>query len=49
MYRVSMVNVDAMRPLPLYTGAALIFCTVVIAASLGVQALSRRWRERGWA
>jgi polar amino acid transport system permease protein len=49
MYRVSMVNVDAMRPLPLYTGAALVFCAVVIAASQGVQALSRRWRERGWA
>jgi polar amino acid transport system permease protein len=49
MYRVSMINVEEMRPLPLYTGAALLYCAIIIAASQTVQALTRRWRQRGWA
>lgn len=48
MYQVSMVNVDQMRPLPLYTGAALLFCFVIIAATQSIQILSDRWRKRGW-
>jgi polar amino acid transport system permease protein len=48
MYQVSMVNVDQMRPLPLYTGAALLFCLVIIAATQSIQILSDRWRNRGW-
>ncbi len=48
MYQVSMVNVDQMRPLPLYTGAALLFCLVIIAATQSIQILSDRWRKRGW-
>lgn len=49
MYRVSMINAEAMRPLPLYTGAALLYCAVIILASQSVQALTARWRQRGWA
>lgn len=49
MYQVSMVNVEQMRPLPLYTGAALLFCLVIIAATQMIQLLSDRWRRRGWA
>lgn len=49
MYQVSMVNVEQMRPLPLYTGAALLFCLVIIAATQMIQILSDRWRRRGWA
>ncbi len=49
MYRVSMINVQEMRPLPLYTGAALLYCFVVISASQLIQRLSDRWRRRGWA
>jgi polar amino acid transport system permease protein len=49
MYRVSMINVQEMRPLPLYTGAALLYCAVVISASQLIQHLSDRWRRRGWA
>lgn len=49
MYRVSMINVEEMRPLPLYTGAALLYCAIIIAASQTIQALTRRWRQRGWA
>jgi polar amino acid transport system permease protein len=49
MYQVSMVNVDQMQPLPLYTGAALLFCLVIITATQMIQILSDRWRRRGWA
>jgi polar amino acid transport system permease protein len=49
MYHVAMINVEEMRPLPLYTGAALLYCAIVIAASQTIQALTRRWRQRGWA
>lgn len=49
MYQVSMINVDQMRPLPLYTGAALLFCLVIISATQSINLLSDRWRKRGWA
>lgn len=49
MYRVSMINVQEMRPLPLYTGAALLYCAVVISSSQVIHRLSDRWRRRGWA
>jgi polar amino acid transport system permease protein len=49
MYQVSMVNVDQMQPLPLYTGAALLFCLVIVTATQMIQILSDRWRRRGWA
>jgi polar amino acid transport system permease protein len=49
MYQISMINVDQMRPLPLYTGAALLFCLVIVAASQSINILSDRWRRRGWA
>jgi polar amino acid transport system permease protein len=49
MYQVSMINVDQMRPLPLYTGAALLFCFVIISATQSINILSDRWRKRGWA
>jgi polar amino acid transport system permease protein len=49
MYRVSMINVEEMRPLPLYTGAALLYCAIIIVASQTIQVLTRRWRQRGWA
>ncbi len=49
MYQISMINDQEMRPLPLYTGAALLYCAVVITASQMIQHLSDRWRRRGWA
>ena len=49
MYRVSMINAEQAQPLPLYTGAALLYCAVVIAASQSIQTLTRRWRQSGWA
>ena len=49
MYKVSMITVHEMRPLPLYTGAALLYCAIIIAAAQLIQQLSDRWRRRGWS
>ena len=49
MYQVSMISVAEMRPVPLYTGAALLYCVVVILATQLFQRLTERWRRRGWA
>lgn len=49
MYQVSMITVQEMRPLPLYTGTALIYCAMIITAAQLIQHLSSRWRQRGWA
>jgi polar amino acid transport system permease protein len=49
MYKVSMITVHEMRPLPLYTGAALLYCAIIIVAAQLIQHLSDRWRRRGWA
>lgn len=49
MYQVSMITVHEMRPLPLYTGAALVYCAIIVAAAQLIQQLSNRWRQRGWA
>lgn len=46
MYRVSMITATEMRPLPLYTGAALMYFVLVYAISLAVRALSERWRQK---
>jgi polar amino acid transport system permease protein len=49
MYRISMINAEQMRPLPLYTGVALFYCLIIITASQIVQRLTDRWRRQGWA
>lgn len=49
MYRVAMISSYEMRPLPLYTGAALMYCAIIIAATTAVRLLTERWRRRGWA
>jgi polar amino acid transport system permease protein len=49
MYRISMVNAEQMRPLPLYTGVALFYCLIIITASQTVERLTDRWRRQGWA
>jgi polar amino acid transport system permease protein len=49
MYQVSMISVAEMRPVPLYTGAALLYCAVIICATQLFQRLTERWRSRGWA
>lgn len=47
LYKVQMVNQQEMRPLPLYTGAALLYFLVILAMSTTVRAFSERWRTLG--
>lgn len=49
MYQVSMVIATEMRPLPLYTGAALTYFAVIYAAATAVRFLSERWRNKIYA
>jgi len=46
MYAVSMVTQQEMRPLPLYTGAALTYFLIIFILSSGVRVLSERWRRK---
>ena len=46
MYNVSMVTQQEMRPLPLYTGAALTYFLIIFALSSTVRAFSERWRQK---
>jgi polar amino acid transport system permease protein len=49
MYQVSMISVAEMRPIPLYTGAAVLYCIVIIVATQAFHGLTERWRKRGWS
>lgn len=49
MYQVSMISVAEMRPVPLYTWAAVLYCAVIILATQLFQGLTERWRKRGWS
>ena len=46
MYNVSMVIQQEMRPLPLYTGAALTYFLIIFLLSSGVRVFSERWRRK---
>jgi polar amino acid transport system permease protein len=45
MYRVSMVTQQEMRPLPLYTGAALTYFAVILVVATLLRWASERWRR----
>jgi His/Glu/Gln/Arg/opine family amino acid ABC transporter permease subunit len=49
MYQVSMITQQEMRPLPLYTGAALTYFVIILAAGSGLRALCERWRTKIYA
>jgi polar amino acid transport system permease protein len=49
MYQVTMVTQQEMQPLPLYTGAALVYFAVILAAGTVLRALSERWRNKIYA
>ena len=49
MYQVSMVTSQEMRPLPLYTGAALVYFVIVFCGATLLQVFSRRWRNKIFA
>lgn len=46
MYQVSMITQQEMRPLPLYTGAALTYFAIVLVAGSSLRALADRWRAK---
>ena len=49
MYNVSMVTQTEMRPLPLYTGAALTYFALIWMVATLARAGSERWRRKIWA
>ena len=46
MYAVSMVTQQEMRPLPLYTGAALTYFLIIFVLASTVRGFSERWRRK---
>ena len=49
MYQVSMITQQEMRPLPLYTGAALVYFAVILIVGYTLRAFSERWRNKIFA
>ncbi|MCY7308788.1 MAG: amino acid ABC transporter permease [Rhodoferax sp.] len=49
MYQVGMISAQVMRPMPLYTGAALVYFAVVLLCSNLLGLLSNRWRNKVFA
>ena len=49
MYQIAMLTQEKMQPMPLYSGAALIYFVAIFAMSSLVRHTSERWRQRGWA
>ncbi len=49
MYQVSMISAQVMRPMPLYTGAALVYFVVVLVCANLLDLLSVRWRNKVFA
>jgi len=49
MYQVGMVSAQVMRPMPLYTGAALVYFAVVLVCANLLSLLSNRWRNKVFA
>ncbi len=47
MYQVSMITQQQMRPMPLYSGAAVIYFIVILALSSLVRRMSEDWRAVG--
>jgi polar amino acid transport system permease protein len=46
MYQVSMITQQQMRPLPLYTGAAITYFVIVLVAGSSLRVAADRWRAR---
>jgi len=48
LYQVEMVTSQEMRPLPLFSGAALTYFILIFAMSSLVKMITDRWRTKGW-
>jgi polar amino acid transport system permease protein len=46
MYDVSMVTQQEMRPLPLYTWAAITYFAIIFIASSAIRLFAERWRQK---
>jgi polar amino acid transport system permease protein len=46
MYGVGMVIQTEMRPLPLYTGAAVVYFAIILVAASALRVASERWRAK---
>jgi len=49
MYQVGIISAQVMRPMPLYTGAALVYFAVVLLCANLLGLLSNRWRNKVFA
>ncbi len=49
MYQVAMITQEQMRPMPLYSGAAIIYFVIILALSALVRRFSEGWRAVGRA
>jgi polar amino acid transport system permease protein len=49
MYQVSMVTQQEMRPLPLYTGAAIVYFAIIFVVATAIRALAENWRRKIYA
>lgn len=49
MYQVSIVTAEELKPMPLYSGTALIYFAAIFTMSTFVRRFSEQWRRRGWA
>ncbi len=49
MYQVSMITQEQMRPMPLYSGAAIVYFVVILFLSTLVRRFSEGWRAVGRA
>jgi polar amino acid transport system permease protein len=49
MYQVSMITQEQMRPMPLYSGAAIVYFVIILSLAALVRRFSERWRAVGRA
>ncbi len=49
MYQVSMITQEQMRPMPLYSGAAIVYFVLILTLSALVREFSEAWRAVGRA
>lgn len=49
MYQVSMITQEQMRPMPLYSGAAIVYFVIILVLSALVRRFSEGWRAVGRA
>jgi len=49
MYQVSMITQEQMRPMPLYSGAAIVYFVIILSLAALVRRFSESWRAVGRA